>query len=123
MQRVVERNHRSEQSRVKVAILDTGIKEQDEEIQAAIQSGAIRLENCKGFPDTEEFDPVRDPDGHGTHGACVLLKTAPNIELFVARVFNNQLEMSSADNREATVKGSPIWKAPTNFDAGVQMGH
>jgi hypothetical protein len=42
------------------------------------------IKGYKGFPDT--FDPLKDKNGHGTHGVSVILKTAPQAVLFIARV-------------------------------------
>jgi hypothetical protein len=47
----------------------------------------------EGFPDranratsSDSFDPLDDRHGHGTHGVGVLLKTAPNAVVYIARV-------------------------------------
>jgi len=126
VQNLVQKVQRRGRPKVKVAILDTGIREQDEEIRVALNSGAIQLQNCKGFPDTDarsnEFNPLSDPKGHGTHCACVLLKTAPNIDLFVARIFDDQEEIASANNYQGTVKANLFVKLRANFDAGSGVG-
>jgi hypothetical protein len=112
VQRIVEQQRRPGQAKVKVAILDTGVCERDEGIQEAMKSGAIRIENCKGFPDTNEntdnFHPLRDGVGYGTHGACILLKTAPYAELYIARISNDEEVIPSTNNYEATVKASAL---------------
>jgi hypothetical protein len=50
-----------------------------------------RIVDC--FPDSgyrtsnpASPDPLCDTHGHGTHGASVLLRTAPNADLYIARV-------------------------------------
>ena len=45
----------------------------------------------QGFP--ANLDPLQDKDGHGTHGASVLLKTAPNATLLVVRVANDKRQI------------------------------
>ena len=52
-----------------------------------IRNGSIA--QYQGFPDN--LDPLHDKDGHGTHGASVLLKTTPHATLLVARV-NDDLD-------------------------------
>lgn len=49
------------------------------------------------FPDIDyrttnpgSFDPLCDAHGHGTHGASVLLRTAPNASLYIARVTDQE---------------------------------
>jgi hypothetical protein len=46
--------------------------------------GSINKTRCKAFPET--LDPCDDKHGHGTHATSVLLQTAPDIELYIARV-------------------------------------
>jgi Subtilase family len=69
---------------VKVAILDTGLCWQHPEFKEHIQRGSINKTRCRAFPAT--LDPCDDKHGHGTHAASVLLQTAPDIELYIARV-------------------------------------
>jgi subtilisin family serine protease len=71
-------------SPVKVAILDTGVCWQHPEFKEHIQMGSINKTRCKAFPET--LDPYDDKHSHGTHAASVLLQTAPNIKLYIARV-------------------------------------
>lgn len=68
--------------RVRVAILDTGVDESNSCIRAALDENVIV--KCKGFPQSR--DPIRDMHGHGTHGASILIKVAPFVELYVARI-------------------------------------
>lgn len=71
--------------RVRVAILDTGVDESNTRIRAALDENVIV--ECKGFP--ESRNPIRDMHGHGTHGASILIKVAPFVDLYVARVADN----------------------------------
>ena len=74
-------------------MIDTGINAHHPEMARYIQNGSITL--SKGFP--SELDPLEDTCGHGTHGASVLLKTTPNAELLVARVFDDNGKMPYKD--------------------------
>jgi hypothetical protein len=47
-----------------------------------------QIAELKGFP--ESLDPCLDAHGHGTHGASVLMQTAPNVILYIARMADNQ---------------------------------
>ena len=74
--------------RVKVAIIDTGVNIRHPEISNAFYTGAITDDCCQGFPG--RLDPKADYDGHGTHVASVLLRTANNVSLYIARVADDQ---------------------------------
>jgi len=78
--------HRKGKKSVRIAILDTGVDTTHPQIRAA-------LTKFKGFfpesPDSKpdsESDLFRDYHGHGTHGTSVLLRTAPNAAIYIARV-------------------------------------
>jgi len=79
----------SNRERIKVAILDTGVDKTDVEIQKAMNSEhpAISNHSCRGFPET--LLPLEDKHGHGTQCAALLLRIAPNVELFIGRVATN----------------------------------
>jgi len=74
---------------IKVAVIDTGVNFGHREIQTAIQNGNIRKEHCQGFPSDPNHDPTADKNGHGTYVASVLLRTAPDVSLYIARAFND----------------------------------
>lgn len=69
---------------VKVAIIDSGVCMQHPIIKNHIGMGAISRHRCKAFPET--LDRLDDKNGHGTHVASILLRTAPGINLYIARV-------------------------------------
>lgn len=69
---------------VKVAIIDSGVCMGHPIIKNHIKRGAISKDRCKAFPQT--LDHLDDKNGHGTHTASVLLETAPDVELYIARV-------------------------------------
>lgn len=80
------------QPRIKVAILDTGIQlpEEAEEVYEE------QILCCKSWLKAEKGSDLlkgdRDLDGHGTHCASLLLKVAPNVDIYVARVFQKRSE-------------------------------
>jgi subtilisin family serine protease len=67
-----------------VAILDTGVQYAHPEIQTAVDVGNIGKSRCQGFPNT--LNPTADKNGHGTHVVSVLLRTSPDVLLYIARV-------------------------------------
>jgi hypothetical protein len=75
-----------ESARVKVAILDTGIDLEDSFIRGAKD----RIRDCKNWADDrEDLDDrhqVHDASGHGTHVAALLLKTAPEADVYIGRI-------------------------------------
>lgn len=69
--------------RVKVAILDTGIDLEHPLLKPYVDAGQI----AETYDFTRARVPTEDVHGHGTHTAHLLLKTAPNASIYVARVF------------------------------------
>jgi len=86
---------------VRVAILDTGVNIQHREIKEAIKSTSIELDRCKGFPPS--LNPTADKHGHGTFIASTLLKTAPDIFLYIARVANDTGKLVPDNEYEGVV--------------------
>jgi subtilisin family serine protease len=82
--------NRKEQKRVRIAILDTGVDTAHPTIQAARDEKRI----VAYFPSTDQTpdsnsnpsDSFQDCHGHGTHGTSVLLRTAPNAAIYIAKV-------------------------------------
>ena len=75
--------------KVAIAMIDTGINSHHPEMAKYIQNQSITL--SRGFPgDLNLFD---DKWSHGTHGASILLKTAPNAKLLIGRVFDDNGKM------------------------------
>ncbi|KAF4625406.1 hypothetical protein G7Y89_g12760 [Cudoniella acicularis] len=80
--------------RVRIAILDTGIDLPDH--ASWIHEDQIR-DQKSWLSHGDEFDQNlargdQDLDGHGTHGAALLAKVAPDAEIYVARVFKDRNE-------------------------------
>ncbi|KAI1417923.1 subtilisin-like protein [Hypoxylon sp. FL1857] len=91
---------RSDRSRIKIALLDTGIR------QATADGGLPNRRNAtmeyrekQGFDEMSDINPIKryksflekgkgkvDDCGHGTQLACLLLEFAPDADLYIARV-------------------------------------
>ena len=78
---MLEPYRRTNVRRVKVAILDTGLDRTHADIGA---QWSTRIRDVKNWVHGENGDI--DRDGHGTHGAALLMKIAPEAHIFVARV-------------------------------------
>ena len=68
-------------SRVRVAILDTGIDPTVDGIKLPFNRGHVHYKN---FASGHDF--AQDTHGHGTAVTSLLLKVAPNADVYVARV-------------------------------------
>ena len=77
-----------EGSAVRVAILDTGINEQYPELQ----TNQIK-DKWNFYPSFKE--EYEDLDGHGSHVSAVLLRVAPQCELYIARVFKDTRDVNA----------------------------
>jgi hypothetical protein len=82
--------------RTRIAILDTGICLPEEAKDLGYTNRIIKTKSWLGDNTTD--DPElrlgdRDLDGHGTHAAGLLLKVAPEAEIYVARVFKGKKEL------------------------------
>jgi subtilisin family serine protease len=77
-------------TKVKIAVLDTGIDQTHGYIQRHWKpgSGDRGFDRYRDFTTgADAFTPPQDTCGHGTHCAGILLRLAPYAELYVARVF------------------------------------
>ena len=63
---------------------------------------AISKDNCCGFPET--LNPLADNNGHGTSCAALLLRTAPDVELFIGRVVDDNGKLDNRDSYSSTVE-------------------
>ena len=110
----IESNH----AQVRIAMLDTGINASHPEMAERQSNGSIA--HCKGFPDC--LDPLQDPCGHGTHGASVLFRAAPNAVLLVAKVFDDNGKMPyTKDNIAITkvIRSMICWNSSFRPSAGL----
>jgi subtilisin family serine protease len=85
----VGENRKDNQKCVRIAILDTGIDVTHPQIQAAQFRIKGYFSNSSDIlPESVSKSPelIQDYHGHGTHGASVLLRTAPEAAIFVAKV-------------------------------------
>jgi subtilisin family serine protease len=87
--------------RVKVAILDTGLDLSHRDIRKAQEQGRLKF---KDF--VKKSDNIKDDDGHGTHCTSLVLKYAPNTEVFAARVFRKS--QADGDSCRILTKVEPI---------------
>lgn len=67
---------------IKIAVLDTGIDIKHNSVRAAKRQN--RLKVMKSFVKGDES--IVDFHGHGTHVAALLLKVAPDSQLYIAKV-------------------------------------
>jgi subtilisin family serine protease len=102
---VVDLNRSPDVNRVKVALLDTGIDCEHPDIKAAITKGNIDIKSrCVTFSAT--LDPKVDQNGHGTFCASILLKTAPEAALYIARVADDNGRFPANGGYESVAKVS-----------------
>jgi hypothetical protein len=119
------RKHRpSEFDKVKVAIIDTGVNFEHPIIDRAVKvTKAIREENCQGFPNNARYNPKVDKHGHGTFVTSVLLETAPDVSLYIARVFNDHAEALPDDDHEQIAEVRTYTVKGYLKSVGYQLGH
>lgn len=71
-------------SRIKVAILDSGIDLGNTDIDAQLD----QIKDIRSWVDDKSGLKVHDGDssGHGTHIAGIILDLAPNVDIYIAKV-------------------------------------
>lgn len=80
---------------VRVCVLDTGIKKDDYEVYQ--DYGTIA--QYKDFTETTESGGPCDKTGHGSAAVALLVKTCPNVSLYLARVIKtNKTTCGDVDN-------------------------
>lgn len=71
---------------VKIAVLDTGVDSKNPFIRGARK--ANRIKALKSFVKTDES--TEDGVGHGTHVAALLLNVAPDAQIYIAKVAQDE---------------------------------
>jgi hypothetical protein len=103
-----EHNHFTDKRRrrVRIAILDTGIDFAHELVK--------KYRDRKQIKKTKSWIPGRpgtsDEDGHGTHAAMLLLKVAPEAELYIARIFTDNLNVTREHVAAAILWAVDTWE-------------
>ncbi|KAM3479704.1 hypothetical protein MY5147_001617 [Beauveria neobassiana] len=82
-------------SKVRIAVIDSGISSSDSEIRIALRDSDIglglrdrRIAGLRNFCGTS-VDDCEDYHGHGTTVAKILLEAAPQAEIYIAKVTNS----------------------------------
>jgi subtilisin family serine protease len=86
--------------KIRIAILDTGIDLGHPYFDEKIRKGGTQsrreiVTECKSFLPGKRGD--EDEHGHGTHAASLILRLAPNSKVYVARVIDDDGEISNPD--------------------------
>jgi subtilisin family serine protease len=95
----IEYSEKFDASRVRVAVLDTGIDWNDPLIRGA-KERIVEWKNWAGDREDQAPDsphPVHDEAGHGTHITALLLKIAPEAKVFIGRVADRNGAMVAAE--------------------------
>lgn len=95
----IEYSEKFDASRVKVAVLDTGIDWNDPLVRGA-KERIVKWKNWAG--DCEDQAPdspqqVHDEAGHGTHITALLLRIAPEAKVYIGRVADRNGAMVAAE--------------------------
>ncbi|KAK8097440.1 hypothetical protein PG984_016579 [Apiospora sp. TS-2023a] len=93
--------------RIKVAILDTGISIGNRETWG-FRDRMKEFRNFKGNP----VSGPRDTDGHGTRTTSIILKLAPSVDIYMARVSESYLRRPSLD----TIIKALLWAKMHHVD-------
>ena len=82
--------------RVKVAILDTGYDKESPFFKNRNRTCRIR-----GWKDFVDDGSEKDDDGHGTFTLSLVMKIAPTVDIFVARIARGKDDLQTANHRVA----------------------
>ncbi|KAF9774421.1 hypothetical protein IL306_007580 [Fusarium sp. DS 682] len=72
---------------VRIAVLDTGINQSSGAIKGGLKTRRIQPQNCRSWVGNDPND-VHDYHGHGTRIAELILRAAPEADIYVCKVFN-----------------------------------
>jgi len=70
---------------IRIAVLSTGIDLNHSLIKGAFRTNRIRA--CRSFVPSD--NSITDSHGYGTHVAALLLKVAPDAQLYIAKIAKN----------------------------------
>jgi subtilisin family serine protease len=84
--RYIHKPPHSFEDAVKIAVLDTGIDLNHPTIKGAVNMR--RIKTSKSF--VKDDKTPQDENGHGTHVASLILKVAPESELYVGKIARNE---------------------------------
>ena len=100
MHPVIAEDRKDRQRPVRVAILDTGVDARHPDLLEALR--LKKIEGYRSFPST--LDPLLDRHGHGTHAASVVLKIAPHVVLYIARIADDDGRVTSENGYAAVAE-------------------
>ena len=103
MHPIIEENRKDDLEPVRIAILDTGVDATHPDLRDAIDTG--KIETAQAFP--ASLDPLADRNGHGTHGASVIMATAPNAVVLVGRIADDNGQLDPTNDYEAVAQVAP----------------
>lgn len=93
------------QPRVKIAVLDTGLDQENSEIRGLLSKERLNG-HSSAIVEIVSFcgATTEDTDGHGTHNASLLIKVAPHADLYIAKIASTA--HSGMDGLETVVEVS-----------------
>lgn len=91
---------------VRIAILDSGLDPENPFIFEDQQQANPQVKEARSFVHGLGIHDIRDEIGHGTHALGLLLKVAPNAEIYVARVARQETLDPKTYNDIAKVRSS-----------------
>ena len=88
--------HITREERIRIAVLDTGIR-QEAFVRWMQQRNTRNRVSYMSFVSGDGDCPPKDDADHGTHTAALLLSTAPNADILIARVASST-DIDAADS-------------------------
>jgi hypothetical protein len=108
MEQKMTKECRGSRPRIKIALLDTGIREAGTDFENQVGE-VMDYRKKQDVLDKDERNPIKiqqsfvegdksmlDSCGHGTHLACLLLKFAPDADLYIAKI-SSDMEFEVTD--------------------------
>ncbi|OAL38924.1 hypothetical protein AYO20_01675 [Fonsecaea nubica] len=94
---------RESRDRVKIALLCTGVDMAD----SFISFNCDRVQAKSFLPGIES---VKDTEGYGTHSTALLLRVAPNSDIYVARVSEGVAPVTADPITQAITHATTVWR-------------